>query len=123
MQILSRANLERNVSTLHRAGADFVMSYASLGANAIFNFLKNEDTWMLAEGLNIFRLMVPESLVGKNLVRSGIRELTDCSVVAIRDDGAMTINPDPQITIRKGAELILIGTDEGERKFLQAFES
>ncbi len=123
MQILSRANLERNVSTLHRAGADFVMSYASLGANAIFNFLKNEDTWMLAEGLNIFRLMVPESLVGKNLVRSEIRELTDCSVVAIRDDGAMTINPDPQITIRKGAELILIGTDEGERKFLQAFES
>ena len=71
MQILSRANLDRNVSTLHRAGADFVMSYASLGANAIFNFLKNEDTWMLAEGLNIFRLKAPESLVGKNLARFG----------------------------------------------------
>ena len=123
MQILSRANLDRNVSTLHRAGADFVMSYASLGANAIFNFLRNEETSMLAEGLNIFRLTVPESLVGKNLARSGIRELTDCSVVAIRDDGAMSINPDPQMTIRKGAELILIGTDEGERKFLQAFNA
>jgi len=123
MQILSRANLDRNVSTLHRAGADFVMSYASLGANAIFNFMRNEETSMLAEGLNIFRLTVPESLVGKNLVSSGIRELTDCSVVAIRDDGAMTINPDPQMTIRKGAELILIGTDEGERKFLQSFKS
>ncbi len=34
MQILSRANLNRNVSTLHRAGADFVMSYAALGADA-----------------------------------------------------------------------------------------
>ena len=123
MQILSRANLDRNVSTLHRAGADFVMSYASLGANAIFNFMRNEETSMLAEGLNIFRLTVPGSLVGKNLVSSGIRELTDCSVVAIRDDGAMTINPDPQMTIRKGAELILIGTDEGERKFLQSFKS
>jgi hypothetical protein len=32
-------SLERNVSTLHRAGADFVMSYASIGANAKFNFL------------------------------------------------------------------------------------
>jgi hypothetical protein len=53
MQLLSRANLDRNVSTLHRAGADFVMSYSSLGANAIFNFLKNEETLMLAEGLNI----------------------------------------------------------------------
>ena len=122
MQILSRANLERNVSTLHRAGADFVMSLATLGADAIYNYLINEDTSMLAEGLNIFRLKAPESLVGKNLARSRIREVTDCSVVAIRDGGAMAINPDPQTLIRKGAELILIGTDEGEKKFLKAFE-
>ena len=123
MQILCRANLERNVSTLHRAGADFVMSYASLGANAILNFLKNEDTSMLAEGLNIFRLKAPESLVGKNLADSGIRKVTDCSVVAIKDDGVLSINPDPQMLIKPNAELILIGTDEGERKFLKAFES
>jgi len=122
MQILSRANLERNVSTLHRAGADFVMSLATLGADAIYNYLVNEDTSMLAEGLNIFRLKAPEALVGKNLAVSGIREVTDCSVVAIRDGDAMVINPDPQTPIRKGAELILIGTDEGEKKFLQAFE-
>lgn len=31
--------LERNVATLHRAGADFVLSYASMGANTILNFL------------------------------------------------------------------------------------
>jgi Trk K+ transport system NAD-binding subunit len=123
MQILSRANLERNVSTLHRAGADFVMSYASIGANAIFNFLKNEDTWMLAEGLNIFRMKAPKSLVDKDLARSGIREETECSVVAIRDDGILSINPDPQKLIREGTELILIGTDEGERKFVEAFQS
>lgn len=123
MQILSRANLERNVSTLHRAGADFVMSYASIGANAIFNFLKNEDTWMLAEGLNIFRMKAPKSLVGKDLARSGIREATECSVVAIRDGGILSINPDPQMSIREGTELILIGTDEGERKFVQVFQA
>jgi Trk K+ transport system NAD-binding subunit len=123
MQILSRSNLERNVSTLHRAGADFVMSFASLGANAIFNFLKNEDMRMLAEGLNIFRLKVPESLVGKSLAQSSIREVTDCSVIAIRDESVLTINPDPQLPIKVHAELILIGTVEGERKFLKTFES
>ena len=122
MQILSRANVERNVSTLHRAGADFVMSLATLGADAIYNCLINEDTSMLAEGLNIFRLKAPESLVGKNLARSKIREVTDCSVVAIRDGDAMAIIPDPQTLIRKDSELILIGTDEGEKKFLKAFE-
>ncbi len=123
MQILSRSNLERNVSTLHRAGADFVMSFASLGANAIFNFLKNEDMRMLAEGLNIFRMKVPESLVGESLAQSSIREVTDCSVIAIRDGSVLTINPDPQLPIKVHAELILIGTAEGERKFLKTFDS
>ena len=32
VQIISRATLERNVATLHRAGADIVMSYASMAA-------------------------------------------------------------------------------------------
>ena len=123
MQILSRANLDRNVSTLHRAGADFVMSYASLGANAIFSFLKKEDTWLLAEGLNIFRLTVPESLVGKCLADSGIRKHTECSVVAVKEEGILSINPDPQMPFKRNAELILIGTNEGERNFLKVFAS
>ena len=123
MQILSRANLDRNVSTLHRAGADFVMSYASLGANAIFNFLKNEDTWMLAEGLNIFHLKAPETLAGKNLADSRIREITDCSVVAVKEKDILFINPDPHRPINPDAVLVLIGNNEGERKFLKVFAS
>ena len=119
MQILSRASLERNVSTLHRAGADFVMSYSTLGADAIFNFLKNEDTLMLAEGLNIFHLKVPKALVGKSLAESKVRALTGCSVVGIKFQGTMMINPDPWMPIRENSELILIGTDLGEKTFLQ----
>jgi voltage-gated potassium channel len=119
MQILSRSNLDRNVSTLHRAGADFVMSYSSLGANAIFNYLKNEDTLLLAEGLNVFHLKAPPALAGKNLAESKIREVTGCSVVAIKVNGVMSINPDPQAPIKENAELVLLGTYEGERKLLQ----
>jgi Trk K+ transport system NAD-binding subunit len=119
MRILSRANLERNVSTLHRAGADFVMSYSSLGANAIFNFLRNEETLLLAEGLNVFRMKAPKALVGKNLAQSRIRELTGCSVVAIKAEGAMKINPDPREPIRENSELVIIGDIEGEKKLMQ----
>ncbi|PIX20067.1 MAG: potassium transporter TrkA [Deltaproteobacteria bacterium CG_4_8_14_3_um_filter_51_11] len=119
MRILSRANLERNVSTLHRAGADFVMSYPTLGATAIFNFLRNEDIIMLAEGLNVFRLKAPKALVGKNLAQSRIRELTGCSVVAIKAEGAMKINPDPGEPIRENSELVIIGDIDGEKKLIQ----
>ncbi|MCP4672714.1 MAG: potassium channel protein, partial [Desulfobacula sp.] len=58
IQIVSRANLDRNISKLHRAGADLVMSHASMGANTILNLLKPDKVLMFAEGLNIFRASV-----------------------------------------------------------------
>ncbi|PON10708.1 potassium transporter TrkA, partial [Candidatus Entotheonella serta] len=64
IQIISRATLERNVPTLHRAGADFVMSYASLGANTIWNFLMQNDVLMISEGLSVFQVSLPTTLVG-----------------------------------------------------------
>src|SRR5690606_22823775 len=122
MQIVSRSTLERNVSTLHRAGADFVMSYASMGANAIYNVLEQDDVVMLAEGLDVFRYPVPRQLVGKSLAESRIRERTECSVVALELKGKVTINPPPDLALPEGAELILIGTTQGEEKFVQLFE-
>jgi hypothetical protein len=50
VQIISRATRERNIATLQRAGADFIMSYASMGSNAMLNL------WimlMVAEGLDV----------------------------------------------------------------------
>ena len=121
MQILSRSSEDRNVTTLHRAGADFVMSYASLGANAIFNYLMNEETLLLAEGLNFFHLHAPRSLEGKTLARSGIREKTGCTVVAVVHKGETFINPEPSRLIDKDDELILIGTYDAENAFLSEY--
>jgi Trk K+ transport system NAD-binding subunit len=123
MQILSRASADRNVSTLHRAGADFVISNASLGANIIFNFLRNEDTLLLTEGLNIFHLKAPESLVGKALLESGIREKTGCTVIAISRDGKMSINPEAKTVIKEDDELVLIGTFDAEKFFLREIKT
>ncbi len=123
MQILSRASADRNVSTLHRAGADFVISNASLGANIIFNFLRNEDTLLLTEGLNIFHLKAPDSLVGKVLLESGIRERTGCTVIAISRDGKMSINPEAKTVIKEDDELVLIGTFDAEKFFLREIKT
>ncbi len=123
LNIVSRATLERNVSTLHRAGADFVMSYASMGANAIMNLLERGDVVMVAEGLDVFRTGVPTTLAGKALRESGIRERSGCHLVAWQIDGQMVINPSPDARIpeRPDAELILVGTTEAEEKFLKVF--
>ncbi|EPX55745.1 Trk system potassium uptake protein TrkA [Cystobacter fuscus DSM 2262] len=121
MQIISRATLERNVSTLHRAGADFVMSYASMGANAILNVLEQGDVVMLAEGLDVFRYPASAKVIGRSLRETRIREETGCSVIALEMPEQTVVNPDPSQPIPGGAELILIGTAEGERRFKERF--
>ena len=121
MQIISRAEADRNVSTLHRAGADFVMSNASLGANTIYNYLESSNIVMLAEGLDIFRMKVPPGLEGKTLAGSNIRQATGCTVVALKNDGTMAINPDPNLPLDRENELILIGNAEAEKRFIKRY--
>ena len=122
MEIVSRANFEKNVNTLHRAGADFVMSYASMGANSIFNILEGQDVLVLAEGLNIFNHKVNKSLDGKSLIQSDIRKDTGCSVMAIKCEDGMEVSPEPKRVLKEGEELILIGSPDGETDFISKYE-
>ncbi|MEM9657791.1 MAG: NAD-binding protein [Planctomycetota bacterium] len=121
IQIISRSTLERNIDTLHRAGADFVISEASMGANAIFNLLHRSGVLLLAEGLDVFKVPVPASLAGKTLVDSSLRIETGCSVIAIDSNNATQINPHPGTTLRPDAKIVLIGSVESERRFLNRF--
>lgn len=122
IQVITRGMLERNVETLHRAGADFVLSYASMGATTIYNLIKRGRVLTIAAGLDVFRLPVPRSLHGKTIVESGVREQTSCTIVAIRgDDGSLSTNPGPDAGLRAGQEMILVGSVESERKFLAHF--
>jgi Trk K+ transport system NAD-binding subunit len=121
IQIICRANLDRNISKLHTAGANLVMSSASLAANTILNLLKPDDVLMLAEGLNVFRAGMHSSLVGKSLVESQIRMKTGCSVIAINHDGEMVSNPEPSLRFSERDELIMIGTDDAEKRFFEMY--
>jgi Trk K+ transport system NAD-binding subunit len=121
-QIISRATHERNVNTLHRAGADFVMSYASMGANALFNLLQRGDVLLLAEGVDIFQLDVPEALVGKTLAESNVRQETGCSIIALETSDSVQVNPDPTATrMPQGAKIIVVGSAESENRFLARY--
>jgi len=121
IQIISRVALERNISSLHRAGADFVMSYASMGANSVFNLLEHGGTLMVAEGLELFTVKMPATLAGTTIAESGIRRSTGCTIIGLDIDGATKINPDPTQPLPEGVEMILIGSAEDESRFLEKF--
>jgi Trk K+ transport system NAD-binding subunit len=121
IQIISRANNERTVSKLHRAGADQVMSYASISANRILNLLMPDQILMDVEGLSIFRTVSGSSLAGKSLMESRLRERTGCSVVALSRANELILNPDPHLPLEKEDELILIGTVDAEKRFMEHY--
>ena len=121
IQIISRATRNRDISKLYAVGADIVMSYASMGASKILNILKPDEILMLAEGLNVFKTAVPDSLTEITLAESQIRRQTGCNVIAISDGDSFNVNPDPTVKLKKGEELILIGTAEAEGEFMKVF--
>lgn len=121
LQILTRCTFERNVATLHRAGADLVLSYGSMGANSILNFLRGRETLLMAEGLNIFTVAIPRSIAGKTIAESGVRTRTGCTIIAVESAGHREINPSSGYRLPDEGELVLIGSLEAEERVLSGF--
>lgn len=117
VRIVARANHDRNVSTLYRAGADSVLSYASIGATAIWNHLYPDDLVLLADGLSVFRRTTPAELAGRTLAESNLARDTGCNLVGIDVGGTVIGNPDPSTVLPADAQLVLIGDVEAEARF------
>jgi voltage-gated potassium channel len=118
MQIISRVTRDRNVNTSDRAGADCVLSYASLGANAISNHLRHTNVLMLTEGLNLVRVKIPAELAGRTLKDCGLRAQTGCLVVAIDTPAGTQALPPPDMPLPAEGDLLLVGDEDAEARFL-----
>ncbi len=118
IRLVARANCEETVEQLYRAGADFVVSNASVGAGILLNILEAKASAFLTEGVSVFRRPLPESLVGQTIVDSRLRPRTGCSIVALEPiDGDILVSPPPDSRLENGITLILIGTPAQEELF------
>lgn len=122
LRIVSRITHERNLDSIYRAGADFVLSYATLGLDAIMAILGGKELIVLGEGVDLFSRKLPDSLVGKTLAQSGIGAMTGMSVVAIKNGDEVLTVLYPAMELEDGMELLLIGSVEQIEQFVQAFE-
>ena len=64
LRIVSRITHERNLEAIHRAGADFVLSYTTLGIEAVMSLLHGHPPVLLGEGVEMFSVRVPPHLPG-----------------------------------------------------------
>lgn len=118
-RVITRVTHNRNVEAIQRAGADFVLSYASFGIQTIFAIVRGQDATVLGEEINIFYIPVPPSLDGKPLLDSGIATRSGLIVIAVAKDGEVVTAPPRDFVLEAGAELVTVGS-VGER---EAFES
>lgn len=121
LRIVSRITFERNVEAIHRAGADFVLSYASLGAETIFARLRGRETVILGEGVDLFTREVPDRLAGKTLQEGAIGSLTGLCVIALQDGARLVTEMHSGTVLSGGAELVMIGNLEQRRAFFDTF--
>jgi Trk K+ transport system NAD-binding subunit len=122
LRIVSRITHERNVEAIYRAGADYVMSYASLGRETIFSLLTGREPILLEEGFDLFIAPVPDSLVGKTLTESLIGERTGLIVIALEEGEQCVTNPRPDRELTPGCKLLMLGTDRQRQAFTEIYE-
>ena len=120
-RIVSRSRLDRNVSTLYRAGADAVLSYAGTGSAVIWNHFRGDETLLVSHGLNVFRTPIPRELAGTTLAEAHVYRRTQCNVVAVETAGSIRGNPDAHVPLPAEGELVLVGTDLAEARFSDVF--
>lgn len=122
IRIVSRANSEESVEQLYAAGADFVVSNASVGASILMNILEAKESVFLTEGISVFRRALPPALAGQTIAESRIRPSTGCSIVALEpEEDAALPAPAPETVLEPGVKLIMIGSPAQEGRFGELF--
>src|SRR5688572_19681264 len=122
LRIVSRITHERNVEAIHRAGADFVLSYTSLGVDNIMSLVDGGATVVLGEGVRLFDVRVPSSLAGQPLSQTGIGSRTGLSVVAVGDGEVLTTQLTGETVIPEKGTLLMLGNADQRHDFAEAFE-
>ena len=107
--IVGRSTRERNVGTLYRAGADLVLSYASLGASSVFNLLFEEDFLLLSEGLCIRYIQIPELFSGRCLRDTPVFRQVGLHVLGVERQGLVCPTPGSSWVWQLGDRAVVIG--------------
>lgn len=114
LNIIVRANLDRSVKKLYRAGADYVISLSTVGGQMLAKIVEKgvfEDSALLSENVIIAKYPVAGSgLEGRTIKETAMRTKTGCTVVGVMEDGSFYPNPGPEQYLNKDMVVIVVGT-------------
>ncbi len=117
--VIAKCSSELHRKILSRVGADkVVFPEKESGTRLAKNILSSgfADLIELSEDVSMVEMDVKAEWVGKTLVQLNLRKKYSINVVAIRKDGEVVTDIDPQIPLEKEMKLIVIANVEKLRK-------
>jgi Trk K+ transport system NAD-binding subunit len=121
-RILTRVTHQRNVEAIQRAGADFVLSYASLGVQTVYSIVQGRELVVLGEGVDLFYVPLPPSLEDKTLADTGIGARTGLNVIGIQKDGRFVTNLTADRRLSMGSTLVALGSAAQRERISAVFD-
>ena len=120
IEILARAEENENVRKIYRAGADYVLSLATVSGRMLASTILDEEVISFDKQVDIVQTEAP-GLVGTTIGEAEVRSETNCTVIAVERNGDVRTEIGPEFRIEDGDELIIAGTDEGTSAFTERF--
>jgi Trk K+ transport system NAD-binding subunit len=121
VEIVARADQTENVPKLYRAGADYVLSLATVSGRMLASTILEEDVISFDQQIEVVRIPVGV-LAGESLASADIRARTGCTIIAIERDGDLLTEFDPDFRFQRGDEAIAVGPDERVTDFSNLVE-
>ncbi len=114
-QITVKAQNDYHEKILNKIGADLVVHpERDMGRRLAHSLISNNivDYLELSEEHSMVEVKSGRRMIGKNLIELNIRAKYGCNIVAIRRKNDMIISPDPELDIKAGDILVIIGADK-----------
>jgi K+/H+ antiporter YhaU regulatory subunit KhtT len=115
--IVSRITHDWNLEAIHRAGADFALSRATLAIQTVVALVRDQELIIFGEGIELFVEPVPREFAGMTLAESEIGKRSGLNVIGIRKGHDFEANPSSGVMLDAGAELVMLGTVEQRQTF------
>lgn len=113
--VICKATDEVQKKALLKVGADRVIIperetglklAKSLSSSSVLDFIE------LSEDFGITEMLLPEAWEGKSLTQLHIRANHGVNVIALKNDGKISVCIDAQMPLQKGTVLVLLGNNE-----------
>ncbi len=113
--VVAKASSEVHGKLLKRVGADLVVfpEYEA-GRELAYTLTKPAilDRFDIDANNSIVEVRIPDTFDGKTLAELELRRLYGISVLAIGEDDKFNINPSPQLRLRKGLVMVILGANQ-----------